>query len=205
MKNSAILKFISSVITVVVGVTFCFSINAGLTALSVIMGVVLIILGAFGIVVDIFDKDHELISSGIGRAVLIAYGVLCIEMNLQSYVYYFIAYALIVIGGLYMLDAFLAYFARKEPFSMLLIGAAIGAASLAVGICLRTVGGFAEFCSVVLGIVLIVYGAFNLAVAASALLSHSGAKPAEENAVSSETVKDGSDEDREVVVKDVKE
>ncbi len=198
MKNSAIIKFISSVITIIVGVTFCFSVRAGFTTISIIMGVVLILLGALGVIADTFAENHEVLPSGIGRSILIAYGILCIEMNLQSYVYYFIAYALMVIGGLYIFDAFLAFFARKEPFSMLVIGAVIGAASLAVGICLRTVNGFAEFCSVALGIVLIVYGAFNLVVSVIALVSYSG-QP--KKAIATEE----KDEDREVKVEDVKE
>ncbi len=203
MKTAGIIKFISAVLTIIIGVAFFFSINAGVGALSIIIGAELIIAGVLGLIGELIREKQISGQAGVWSAFIIAFGILCIESNLEMHVYWLISYALITVGVVYLIDAFLAFFVRKEPFLMFIIGAAIGVLALVVGICLRTVNGFADFCSVVIGIILVIYGVYNLVVSLF-VIGVLWSKDGDENItlVKTEDAEDGA---ADVKVEDVKE
>lgn len=166
MKKESIFKVIEACALLVLGVLFCVSLAWAGNVLSIILGSSCIAIGAV-IVVVAAVKDKSVVSPiALGGLLALTLGIFFIVANIvMQFINSFVPYVLIVFGSALFVDAFLAYFVRKEkvlvPFIIKLV---IGAALITVGALLLTISDFAQYISLIIGIALILIAITNLAV-----------------------------------------
>ena len=154
-------KIIAALILIAVGVLFCFNIAA--KAVNVTIGVALCLYGVINVVLAISKKKSLFNAEGVLNGVIIALGIFCIAENLLSFFVSIIPYILVAVGGVLVLDACIAKFARKEVgLPLFLFEIVLGAACLALGLCLIFVESFRSAASLIFGVGLIVLGAYRL-------------------------------------------
>ena len=162
-RNRFITQIVSSVILMAVGIAFCFSISEATALISTILGVVVIVSGAILLTVTILVNRAGLTIQGLVAALLIALGIFTILKNPVQLVVEFVPFALLSFGGLLVIDAFLRFFWKKKTNTFVFVMTLVaGSIVIALGICFLTIPEFSQFAGIVLGIVLIVYGAANL-------------------------------------------
>lgn len=160
-ENKQIRTIVLSCIVLVLGILFCFSLAMGELALSYIIGTALIIIGVLCVVSAYSNKKEFLNTDGVVGAAIIAFGILFAGNNLTYIIIHFIPFFLIAIGVIIVLDAFFKQF-KDNKTSQFVIELIIGAASIALGFCLKFIPSFNQFCSIMLGVVLIVYSLYTL-------------------------------------------
>ena len=154
-------KVIAALVLIAVGVLFCFNVAA--KAVNVTIGVALCLYGAINVVLAIAKKKSLFSAEGVLSGVVIALGVFCIVENLLSYFVSVIPYILIAVGAVFVLDACIAEFSRKDVgFPRFLFELVMGAACLVLGLCLLFVASFRSSASLIFGSGLIVFGAYRL-------------------------------------------
>ena len=158
-------NLIIAIICIVVGILFCCSLAIALETLSIILGVILIVLGAAAIVMTIISKESLLSISGIFGAIFIGIGIASIVLNYAAFVLTCIPFLLISLGFFAMVDAFLLKFVRKEKSLLaFILELVIGAICFTLGILLLTVDEFVGYAGLILGIALIIFGVFSLVI-----------------------------------------
>lgn len=162
LPSTTIVQLIKAAFVLVLGILFCFSQVAN--ALSVIIGIALILFGVLYIV-GIYMENKRLVAPGYGVAVLlIAFGIMFWEDKMMHQVFAYIPWILIVAGAVTALDAVLRmYVAYSLDMKNFVIRLTIGIIMLALGICLKTIPAFADFTSILIGIVLVVYALLLIA------------------------------------------
>ena len=146
---------------IVIGILFCCSLAMGISGLSVIIGLIIIILGALFVLNSIFTSSSLLTTGGLGGVFIVAFGIMFIASNLAGIIFAYIPWLLVVLGAALIADALLAKFWRKEQNTFdFVLKLVVGGVSLVLGICLMTIEGFMEYSSIVLGILMIVYGIY---------------------------------------------
>ena len=148
-------------VVMVLGILFCCSLSMGVTAISVLIGIIIIACGALYIIGSLVNKKSLMTMDGVVGAVIIAFGVLFIANELVWLIVAYIPWLLMAIGIVAIVDAFLSYFLRKEKgVGKMLFLLLLGAISLALGICLRFIDGFIDYASLVLGLVMVCYAIY---------------------------------------------
>ncbi len=164
MENLSINKqtkaIIISAILLVVGILFCCSTAIGITALSYIVGVCIIVVGGAVLVNTIIKKKALINVYGIISALLIAFGILIMDYQLFWIIFSFVPYVFISVGALIIIDSIIQKFNQKNNVAFL-TELIIGILILALGICLRCIPEFTEFSSLVFGIILIIYAVYS--------------------------------------------
>jgi len=153
-------QIITNLVLLAVGVLFCLG-----TKVDLIVGIALCLYGAITIIL-LASKNRSLFSGGgIFGGVMIALGISFIVGSfLQSFVQ-ITPYVLCAVGGVFLLDAFLAKFQRKDvKTAVFVIELVIGAACLALGLCLLFVDGIKGYERIIFGVSLIVFAAYRLVV-----------------------------------------
>ena len=154
---------IRSFIVLVVGILFCFSTAIGIQLLSILLGVALIISGLSTICVAIAKKKNLLSSSGVLGGAFIALGIVAILDDVVGFVVYVIPWVLIAVGSLSIIDAFLLYYSRKDrKVALFVVELILGAALIALGICLLVISEFSAYAGTVFGVALIVYAVYSM-------------------------------------------
>lgn len=154
---------IRAFIVFVVGVLFCFSTAIGIQLLSILLGVALIISGVATICVAIAQKKSLLSSSGVLGGALIALGIVAILEDVVGIVVDLIPWVLIAVGSLSIIDAFLLYYSRKDrKVALFVVELILGAALIALGICLLVIAEFSGYAGTVFGAALIVYALYAM-------------------------------------------
>lgn len=188
MKDLKISKetktLIVSAILLVVGILFCASRSMGITALSYIIGTALIIAGVVILINLALEKGHLLNGTGMLGGALIAFGILFAGNDLTWIIFNYVPWLLIAVGVIIIVDAILKKISDSNN-AMFITELVIGAIVLALGICLRFVPGFADFSSVMLGVVLIVYAVYMLIM----LITKKGKKADDRKQVKTEQTK----------------
>ncbi|MGN1207575.1 MAG: hypothetical protein ACI4SP_04685 [Eubacteriales bacterium] len=152
---------VTAAIVFVIGVLFCCSLAMGMRGLSWLVGLSLMVAGTLYFVNSILRKKALATMEGIIGAAIFAFGFFFIANELANLVVAYIPWLLICVGAVIFIDAFLRKFLRKDKSTSGFVAQLIiGAASLALGICLRFVPGFGDFTALMLGILLIVYAVF---------------------------------------------
>ena len=146
---------------IVIGLLFCCSLAMGISGLSVIIGLIIIILGTLFMLNAIFTNNSLISGGGLGGIFIVAFGIMFISNNLAVIIFSYIPWLLIVLGSALIIDALLGKFLYKSnnsfDFTLKLI---VGGVSAVLGLCLLLITGFMEYSSIVLGILLIVYGIY---------------------------------------------
>ena len=163
MKKESLYKVIECCALIVIGVLFCVSLAWAENVLSIILGSALIAGGVVIIAMSLV-KDKSVVSPiALGGLLALALGIYFIVANAVGIIFSFVPYILIVFGSALFIDAFIGYFARKEKVvAALVIKLVIGAALVTVGILLLTVGDFAKYVSIIVGVSLILVGITNI-------------------------------------------
>ena len=154
---------IKSIIILVIGILFCFSKSLGEEALSIILGIAFILVGAIAIVSSIVSKKPLLTPFIIVCCVLVGFGVFCIKENIVATIFKIVPWTLLVIGGVAVLDAILLVVQRREQNKIIFVfELLLGIAFITLGILLLTVPKFQAAVGLIFGIALIVYGLYQI-------------------------------------------
>jgi len=168
MKNLSIEQLktlIVSALIMIIGILFCCSLSMGISGLSMVLGFVMIVVGVLFIVNAILLNKSLFTINGIIGTVLFTLGILFMAHNLAGIIFTFIPWFLIVLGCIIVIEAFLGKFYRNENNSIEFITKIIiGIIFLILGICLKAIPGFAEYASLILGILLIIYSIYIIFV-----------------------------------------
>lgn len=162
INNEKARTLVVSIVLLVIGILFCCSLSMGLKALSIVIGVSLIVLGAVLLVTSYMATKGLIAGAAIGGAALLAIGIWFIVDNLASMILVYIPFFLIVVGCIFIVDAILAIAVRKEGVVAFVVEVLIGAIALTLGCCLRYVDGFAEYTALIVGIVIILYSVYSI-------------------------------------------
>ncbi|MBR1867033.1 MAG: DUF308 domain-containing protein [Clostridia bacterium] len=156
-----VMNVITAVVTIAIGASFCISFNNATDTINTLMGIVLIIAGCLNIALFIVNNQSLINGAGIWSALLIALGIYFIQAQPVNLLINFIPWVLIAMGALFVVDALLGLF-RKEGFPSFILGVIIGLAALALGICLVSFESFRNVSSLIFGIIIVLYGVFQL-------------------------------------------
>ena len=160
-------KLILPIALLTIGILFCFSNAMGTKALSILLGVGFIVVGAVGVFASLYATRSMLSTFALGGCFLIAVGILIITGNLVGLLFELIPWLLIVYGSALIVDAlFGAISKRMKAGTLFIVELLLGVALLTLGICLLTVNGFAEFTGLVFGIALIVSAVYDIVLIA---------------------------------------
>ena len=162
LTSASIVQIVKAAFVLVLGILFCISQVAGV--LSVIIGISLIVVGALYIV-NAYLKDKRLLTSdGVMGILFVAFGIVFWENTMMAQVLALSPWILISAGVVVIADSVLrAFVAYSIDMKNFVIELAIGIIVLALGICLKAIPAFAEFTSIMVGIVLVVYALMMIA------------------------------------------
>ena len=154
--NQDLSKILTIIILLVFGVLFCCSLAMGVAAISWTVGIFLIVAAVLLFISSYMETKSITAYSGIMSAAIAAFGVYFIVDHLAGIIIGYIPYLLIFIGGYLIIDSFL-YLTVRHGKENLVFGVelALGAVSLALGLCLLFIDDFKEYASLMFGIILI--------------------------------------------------
>ena len=154
-------RIVADLVLIAVGVLFCLKLAT--TVVSITLGVALCLYGVANVVFTIVRKESLFTAAGVLYGVAIALGIACIVLKPLGVFVQLIPYIFCAVGGVFVLDACFARFARKDigliPFLFEIV---MGVALLVLGLCLIFVESFRSTTSVLFGIALIVFGVYRL-------------------------------------------
>lgn len=158
LSNEQMSSLFTSIIILVIGVLFCCSRAMGVTGTSWLIGISFAVTGITFLVNAVIQHKSMLNTAGILGSALLAFGAMFTVQDLAQIIFNYIPFFLIAVGAVVLIDAFLRKFAKKEistgncVFQIL-----VGLGTLALGFCLKFISSFAEFASLVLGLIIIAY------------------------------------------------
>lgn len=155
INDKSNLPFICAIIMFVVGILFCCSLLVGITALSIIIGFLLILSGAMFVINCIINSSTVFSVDGLLGMSLVSLGIVVLSNNLASIIFLFIPWMLIVFGAGCFLEAFLTR--NNIDQKIFIIELIIGIISIILGLCLLLINGFMEYALIVLGILMVIY------------------------------------------------
>ena len=155
INDKSNLPLLCAIIMFVVGILFCCSLLVGITALSIIIGILLILSGVMFVINCIVNSNTVFSVDGLLGMSLVALGIVVLANNLAGIIFLFIPWMLIVFGMGCLLEAFLTRDNNdKKTFILELI---IGIVAIILGLCLLLINGFMEYALLVLGVLMVVY------------------------------------------------
>lgn len=154
---------IVAVMLLIVGVLFCCSLAIGIDGLSIIVGLVLVIVGAVALVNSILGYKTIYTQLGVLGCVFMALGIMFLAYKLAGVIFLFIPWFLVVVGVAMMIDSVLGRFVfgsdGNVSFAIKLV---LGIVAFTLGLCLRLIEGFGEYASVMMGVLMIVLAIYML-------------------------------------------
>ena len=152
---------ICSVLLMMLGMLFCCSLSVGINGLSVIIGLVLVVVGVVFLFNSILLENTMLTIRGLFGAIVVSLGIMFIMSKLAGIIFDYIPWLLMVVGVVIAADALINKLVYKvESVLTLVLKIVLSVISLTLGVCLRCIDGFAEYASVVLGILMIMYALY---------------------------------------------
>lgn len=161
-SNDNLRTLIVSIVLLVIGILFCCSLSMGTKALSIVIGISLIVLGATMLATSYLATKGLIAGVAIGGGSVLAIGIMFIVDNLAGLIIGYVPFFLIVVGSIIIVDAILAVALRKEGIVVFVVEFLIGAIALVLGCCLRYVDGFAEYTALIVGIIIILYSVYSI-------------------------------------------
>ena len=158
INDKSNLPLICAIIMFVLGILFCCSLLVGITALSVIIGILLILSGSMFVINCIINANTIFSVDGLLGMSLIAMGIVVLANNLAGIIFLFIPWMLIVFGSGCLLEAFLSR--EKIEQKNFILELIIGIISIILGLCLLLINGFMEYALIVLGVLMIAYSIY---------------------------------------------
>lgn len=156
MKKESVLRIVEACVLLVLGVLFCVSTAVAVNFLSIVIGVGLIAGGTALIVISLV-KDKSLFNNfGLGGALILTLGIFFIARDALGFLFSITPFLLIVLGSLFVIEAFLSYFANNNKNKgLFVIRLIVGIAFATVGILLLTIPEFANWVGLIIGIAFI--------------------------------------------------
>lgn len=159
LSNTDVKAIVLSVVLLIVGILFCCT-SVLTTAMSIIIGIGILVLG-LGLLASSFIETKKLVSGGaIAGGAIIAFGIMFMIDKLAGIIFAYIPYFLIALGALFLLDAIILIATTKKASTRFYIELVIGVIALVLGILLICVNGFADYASIVFGVILILYAVY---------------------------------------------
>ncbi len=147
---------IPSVILFIIGILFCCSVAIGITGLSVIIGIILILTGCLLIINSLLKQKNIINYTGIISVGLIAFGIVFISNHLAGIIFLFIPWFLIILGIFFVIDIILNKIIKDNlNLTNLILRIILAIICLALGFCLKFINGFIEYSSIILGVLMI--------------------------------------------------
>ncbi len=163
LQKSEIASIIDIVALLVFGILFCCSLSMGVEAISWTIGIVLLATALILLIQSYLETKSLTAVNGMLSAFIGAFGVLFIVSKLAWIIVAYIPFILLFIGSYLIIDSILFVTVRgKKQFLAFGIELALGAIALTLGVCLLTIDDFAEYASIVFGVILIVLAVFLL-------------------------------------------
>lgn len=161
LENKLYKNIIIASILLIIGILFCCSLAMGMTGLSFIIGIMLLTLGVLFIIQSLINNKGILTINGLLGVIIVTLGILFMVNKLAYIIISFIPWFLIIFGCGIIADTLLGKLVRKdENLTQFILKLIIGGICILLGILLLTINGFLEFASLILGIILIVYGIY---------------------------------------------
>lgn len=152
-----------AVLLMIMGILFCCSLAIGISGLSVVLGLILMIVGILYIVNSVLNNQGIFTMSGIVGVLILSIGVLFIVDKLAGIIFAFVPWFLIIFGTVVILDAFLGKYLRHEDGNLyFIVKLVVGGVAFVLGLCLELITGFAEYASIILGILMIAYAIYMI-------------------------------------------
>ena len=164
LSNEQKSSLFTSIIIFVIVVLFCCSRAMGVTGTSWLIGISLAVTGITFLINAVIQYKSMLNTTGILGSALLAFGAMFTVQDLAQVIFNYIPFFLIIVGAVIFIDAFLRKFAKKEiTTGVCVCQILIGLGTLALGFCLKFIASFAEFASLVLGLIIIAYSLIAIA------------------------------------------
>lgn len=160
MSKKEIKLLIASAILLVVGILFCFSLSTMI--ISIIIGSALILMGILFVVSSFINKKNLITTESLIGAALVAFGVLFIWKQLFSVLLDYIPFLSIAFGIVIIIDGIYREVSSKDTVKFV-FELIVGIIAIAFGVCLLIIEGFRQFCSIIVGIVMIIYAIYVIA------------------------------------------
>lgn len=169
MANSKVskaraLKIIQNVLLIVIGILIACSV-IDKSIVQYIIGIALVVYGAFYLFRSVYDTKSFIMPFGVAGGILLGLGIatMCNDYaQLLGCIQHVIYVALIVIGGLLMLDSVIQFVQHRNNAGIFEL--IIGVILLVVGILFVAIPEMQDYCWIAFGVVLAVYGLYNLIV-----------------------------------------
>ena len=161
LSSDQMKTLVIAVLLMVVGILFCCSLAMGISVLSIVFGFTLLVVGILFLINSIISDKGIFTTFGIMGVIVVSLGILFIVNKLAGIIFAFIPWFLIVFGCAIIIDSLLGRYSRNNNnMTELIIKLVVGIVSIILGICLRLIDGFAEYASLVLGIIMIIYSIY---------------------------------------------
>ena len=169
VSKAKALKIIQNVLLIIVGILVACSVIQP-DIIKYLLGIALVVYGAFFLFRSVYDTKSFIMMFGVAGGILLGIGIatMCDYLPLIQLMQRFIYIALIVLGGLLCLDAIVKFVTKKNNAGIFEL--VIGVILLVLGILFVALEqDMAEFCWIAFGVVLALYGLYNLIIALIAL------------------------------------
>lgn len=162
LNTEEVKSIVVSSLLLVLGVIFCCSLAIGIKALSFIVGICLIVGGIINISFTIYNKKSVCDIQNIAGTLILAFGILIMELHLVGILFYYIPWLMIIIGVVLILYIITSLVNEGESFRSFLAELIIGVFLFALGLCLKFIEGFIEYAGIMFGIVLILLSIYMI-------------------------------------------
>jgi len=162
LSSEELKTIIIAVLLMVIGILFCCSLSIGIEGLSVVIGLILLIVGILFLINCFVGNNGILGIESIVGIVLLALGIMFMIHKLAGLIFAYIPWLLIIFGIVIVVDGFFGKYVRNENLIPFIIKLILGVISITLGLCLELIDGFAEYASIILGIIMIVYSAYMM-------------------------------------------
>lgn len=152
-----------AVLLMIMGVLFCCSLAMGIDGLSVVIGLVLMVVGVIFLLNSVLNNKTMITMSGLIGVGVLSLGIMFIASKLAGLIFAYIPWVLIVLGLVLMADGLINKFVNKsEVMLTFVLKMILAVIAITLGLCLRLIDGFAEYASIVLGVLMIAYSLYMI-------------------------------------------
>lgn len=168
ISKSRALKIIQNVLLIVIGILIACSVISQ-DIIKYIVGIAIVVYGAFFLFRSVYDTKSFIMPFGVAGGILLGVGIatMCDYVPLVMLLTNIIFVALIVLGSLLLIDAVVKFALHKNNAGIFEL--VIGTILLTVGILFVAIPDMQTYCWIALGVVLAVYGLYNLVITIIAL------------------------------------
>ena len=163
-KGSKAYGIITAMVYIILGVLFIVALIDVNTILSYIVGIALMVAALVFIIIDLLAVKEITANTIVTSSFLMAVGLVVVIYKLAFIQY--LSMLVLVLGALLIIEGIIWLVKKKAMYASIAV-LVLGAVALTFGICFFAIDGFERYCTLVLGIVLVVLGVIYLIEAIS--------------------------------------